>query len=114
MMADMTHCCALKPLTAWALLRWQEPMCLSKPLHYGAATQPRRKSARHAYFNGQTAVKIQWILKIDMEYEDQGEISKTVAVVCTFVTDDNMPPFPWDLRSVSYLSTLILCLTACC
>ncbi|KAG2063219.1 hypothetical protein BDR04DRAFT_1164102 [Suillus decipiens] len=32
-----------------------------------------------------------------MEYEDQGEISKTVAVVRPFVTDDNMPAFPWDL-----------------
>ncbi|KAG1730535.1 uncharacterized protein EDB91DRAFT_1239083 [Suillus paluster] len=69
-------------------------------LHYGAATQPCGKSARYAYFNGQVAVKIQWIFKIDMEYEDQGEISKTVAVVCPFVTDDNMPAFPWDLRAI--------------
>lgn len=83
-------------------------------LRYGAATQPRGKSARYAYFNGRVAVEIQWIFKINMEYEDQGEISKTVAVVRTFVTDDNMPAFSWDLWSVSYLSTLIICLTACC
>ncbi|KAG2051421.1 hypothetical protein BDR06DRAFT_889815 [Suillus hirtellus] len=83
-------------------------------LCYGAATQPHRKSAHYAYFNGQVAVEIQWIFKINMEYEDQGEISKTVTVVCTFVTDDNMPAFPWDLRSISYLSTLIMWLTACC
>ncbi|KAG1817168.1 uncharacterized protein BJ212DRAFT_1480396 [Suillus subaureus] len=69
-------------------------------LHYRVATQTRGKSAHYAYFNGRVAVEIQWIFKIDIEYEDQGEISKTVAVVHPFVTDDNMPAFPWDLQAI--------------
>jgi hypothetical protein len=69
-------------------------------LHYGAATQTRGKTARYAYFNGRVAVEIQWIFKIDMEYEDQGQITKTVTVVRPFVADADMPAFPWDLWSV--------------
>ncbi|KIK38852.1 hypothetical protein CY34DRAFT_14790 [Suillus luteus UH-Slu-Lm8-n1] len=69
-------------------------------LRYGAATQTRGKTAHYAYFNGRVAVEIQWIFKIDIEYEDQGQITKTVAVVRPFVADDDMPAFPWDLWAI--------------
>ncbi|KAG0702210.1 hypothetical protein DFH29DRAFT_805341 [Suillus ampliporus] len=69
-------------------------------LRYGAATQPRRRSARYAYINGRIAVEIEWIFKVDIEYEQQDQLSKTVAIVCRFTTNDEVPQFPWDMWAV--------------
>lgn len=69
-------------------------------LRYGAATQPRGRSARYGYIAGRTAVEIQWIFKIELDYDRDHQLSKTVAVVRRFITSDRVPAFPWDLRAV--------------
>lgn len=71
-------------------------------LRYGAATQPRGRSARYGYIAGRTAVEIQWIFKIELDYDRDHQLSKTVAVVRRFITSDRVPAFPWDLRFVLF------------
>lgn len=63
-------------------------------LHYWAATQPRGKSACYAYVKGQAAVEIQWIFKVDLKSEDQEQLSRNIAIVRPFVTDEYVPVFP--------------------
>ncbi|KAG0705931.1 hypothetical protein DFH29DRAFT_799305, partial [Suillus ampliporus] len=69
-------------------------------LRYGAATQPRGQSACYAYIYGRFPVEIQWILKIEIDYEQQEKLSWTVAIVRRFVSDDNVPVFLWDIWCV--------------
>ncbi|KAG1818111.1 uncharacterized protein BJ212DRAFT_1479939 [Suillus subaureus] len=69
-------------------------------LHYGAATQPCGQSACYGYIAGCTAVEIQWIFKIKLDYDHDRQLSKTVAVICRFITSDGVPAFPWDLHAV--------------
>jgi hypothetical protein len=69
-------------------------------LRYGAATHPRGQSARYAYIYGRIPVEIQWILKTEIDYEQRETLSRTVAIVRRFVSDDNVPVFPWDIWCV--------------
>lgn len=71
-------------------------------LRYGAATQPRGQSARYAYITGYTAVEIQWIFKIELDYNHDRRLSKMVAVIRQFMTSDRVPAFPWDLQFVFF------------
>jgi hypothetical protein len=66
-------------------------------LCYGAAAQLHGQSACYGYISGCTAVEIQWIFKIELDYGHDHQLSKTVAVIHQFMTDDRVPLFPCDL-----------------
>jgi hypothetical protein len=77
------------------------PHVFVETLHYGATTQPRGQSAHYAYINGRIPVEISWIFKVDIEYEQQDQLSKTIAIIRRFITNDEVPQFPWDMWYVN-------------
>lgn len=68
-------------------------------LRYGSATAHRGKSARYAYINGRHPVEIQYLLRVyhDRRVADAAPLIADIAIVRRFISDDNIPEFPWAL-----------------
>jgi hypothetical protein len=68
-------------------------------LRYGSAIAHRGKSARYAYINGRQPVEIQYLLQVshDRRVADTAPLIADLAIVRRFISDDNIPEFPWAL-----------------
>ncbi|KAG1725168.1 uncharacterized protein EDB91DRAFT_1254905 [Suillus paluster] len=70
-----------------------------KKLRYGAATAHRGKSARYAYIHEREPAEIQYLLQVlhDRLDADAEPLIADLAVVWRFISDDDIPDFPWAL-----------------
>ena len=79
---------------------------------YGSANAHHGRSAQYAYVNGRIPVKIEYILGVKQTFNDI-TFTASFSVVRCFQRGDDMPDFPWAMRSVRFFSITLNGLRFC-